>query len=177
MNPLSNWTIAVAEIPAAGKLIERAADDAQRAALAKDLDILDVSALSCRLRIRQLRQGRYQVEGNIDATVEQACVVSLEPVTGTIETAVDVEFWPEGQISPPASTPEEEYLDPDAKDEAEPIIRGTIDYGRLVFELLATSLDPFPRKAGAELAYDPMPEDKASIHPFAALAKLKQQKP
>ena len=177
MTPLSNWTIAVAEIPSAGKSIERSADDAQRAALAKDLDILGVSALSCRLRIRPLRQGRYQVDGKIDATVEQACVVSLEPVTGKIETPVDVEFWPEAQISPPASTPEEEYLDPEAKDEAEPIVRGAIDYGRLVFELLATSLDPFPRNAGAELAYQPEPEDKATVHPFAVLAKLKQQKP
>ena len=47
---------------------------------------------------------------------------------------------------------------------------GKIDLGQYAVEQLALSLDPFPRKPGAEFV---QPEEPAEISPFAALKALK----
>lgn len=176
-NVLLDWSVPVAEIPETGKRVSRSATPQERRAVAEALDILDVTALECDVRLRPLRQGRYQMTGVVKAAIEQACVVSLEPVAGAIEETVDLEFWPPDQIPGAVSTPQDEWLDPDAPDGAEPIENGKIALGRLVYEIVATGQDPYPRKAGAQLAYKEKPEASAKVHPFAALAKLKQQKP
>ncbi|MEQ1611346.1 MAG: DUF177 domain-containing protein, partial [Hyphomicrobiaceae bacterium] len=149
------------------------APEAERRAVAKEWDILDVAKLHCDVRARPLRKGHYQVTGRIKADVVQACVVSLEPIEGKVDEAIDLEFWPEGEVPKPASTPHDEWFDPQAPDGAEPIENGRINIGRLVFETLSAGLDPYPRKPGATLAYKEKPELTAEVHPFAALAKLK----
>jgi uncharacterized metal-binding protein YceD (DUF177 family) len=170
---LTDWTIPVTEILESGKRFERSATEAELKAVAKELDILDVNKLQCDVRARPLRKGHYQVTGRIKADVAQACVVSLEPVEGKVDEAIDLEFWPEGEVPMPSSTAQDEWVDPQAPDGAEPIENGRIDIGRLVFETLSAGLDPYPRKPGATLAYQEKPEVTAAIHPFAALAKLK----
>ncbi len=173
MSVLTDWTIPVTEILEGGKRFDRTATEAERRAVAKELDILDVAKLHCDVRARPLRKGHYQVTGRIKADVVQACVVSLEPIEGKVDEAIDLEFWPEGEVPKPASTPHDEWFDPQAPDGAEPIENGRINIGRLVFETLSAGLDPYPRKPGATLAYKEKPELTAEVHPFAALAKLK----
>jgi uncharacterized metal-binding protein YceD (DUF177 family) len=171
----TDWMIAVKDVPLNGLHITRRATAAELEALAKALDILDCAALACDLRIRPVRQGRYQVAGQITADVTQACVVSLEPVTGRVAETIDVEFWPQDQIKPPASTASEEWFDPEAPDGAEPIINGQIALGQLIYEYVAAGLDPYPKLPGAAVAWTEKAEVKAEIHPFAALAKLKKK--
>lgn len=173
MTLLPDWTIAVAEVLEAGKRFARVATEAERKAVAAELDILDVIELACDVRVRHLRKGHYQATGKITACVVQACVVSLEPVEAKIEEMIDLEFWPEGEVPKPASTAQDEWFDPAAPDGAEPIENGRIDIGRLVYETLSAGLDPYPRKPGATLAFKEKPEVTAEVHPFAALAKLK----
>jgi uncharacterized metal-binding protein YceD (DUF177 family) len=171
----TDWMIAVKDVPHNGMHFVRSATEAERVALAKALNVLECAALDCDLRIRALRQGRYQVAGRITADVAQACVVSLEPVAGRVEETVDVEFWPKEQIAPPASTAADEWFDPQAPDGAEAIENGRMALGQLVYECIAAGLDPYPRLPGAALAWAEKPEVKAEIHPFAALAKLKKK--
>ena len=172
-NVLSDWSIAIAEIAESGKRVSRATTDAERRALAEALEILDCTALACDVRVVPLRGGRFHLAGEISADVVQACVVSLEPVAARIEEKVDVEFWPAAEIPGPVSTAQDEWFDPGAPDGAEPIENGRIGLGRIVYECVSAGLDPYPRKPGAKLAWQERPEDKASVHPFAALAKLK----
>lgn len=176
MPVLTDWTIPVTAVPEGGMRFTRTGTENERRALADALEILEVTALTCDLRIRPLRQGRYQMAGTVKADVVQACVVSLEPVKGSVEETIDLEFWPEGQIPGPPSTAQDEWFDPQAPDGAEPIEHGRIAAGRLVFETLSAALDPYPRKPGATLSYQEEPDMKAQVHPFAALAKLKQPK-
>lgn len=176
MTVLTDWTIAVSEIPAAGKRFARTATDADRRALAETLEIPEVTALACDLRVRALRQGRYRLTGTVTAQVVQSCVVWLEPVAGEVHEALDLEFWPADQIPQPSSTAQDEFFDPEAPDGAEPIEHGRIELGRLVYEVVSAGLDPYPRKAGAKLDVQEAPEIAAEVHPFAALAKLKQPK-
>ena len=57
------------------------------------------------------------------------------------------------------------------------IREGRLDAGRTVYEHLATALDPYPRKAGAELPPEVAEtEPRAeSDNPFAVLARMKKQ--
>lgn len=176
MSVLSNWSIPPAEIPEAGKSFSRSATLEERQAVAAALNILDVTSLTCDLRVRPLRQGRYGMSGRIAAALAQACVVTLEPVTEVIDEPVDLEFWPADQIPGMASTAADEWVDPEAPDLPEPIEQGRIAIGRVVYEILATAIDPYPRKPGAALELRHDDEDKAAASPFAALAKLKQTK-
>jgi hypothetical protein len=60
----------------------------------------------------------------------------------------------------------------------EPIEDGTIELGKVLYETLATSLDPYPKKAGASFEWSEGPGGKAEAHgsgPFAALERLKRR--
>ncbi len=171
----TTWTVAVTDVPDGGLRIARSATEAERTELAAAFDILACASLDCDLRIRAVRQGRYRVTGTIKAAVTQACVVSLEPIETEVAEAIDVEFWPADQITAPEKTDDEgEFFDPNAQDAAEPIENGKIAYGRLVYECVSAGLPAYPRKADAELVWRAAP-DSADVHPFAALAKLKQK--
>ena len=56
----------------------------------------------------------------------------------------------------------------------EKLERGLIPVGRIVFETLASSLDPYPRREGAAFNWqDPQSAGDKKANPFAALSKLK----
>jgi len=61
--------------------------------------------------------------------------------------------------------------------EIEPIEHGLIDAGRIIFETLSASVDPYPRKPGAEFTAEELGDGAAATKtgPFAALKKLKDR--
>jgi hypothetical protein len=65
-----------------------------------------------------------------------------------------------------------------ALDWPEAVADGKIDLGPVIYEALATALDPYPKKAGASFEWSQdareSPEPKES-GPFAALAALKRR--
>lgn len=59
----------------------------------------------------------------------------------------------------------------------EQIVDGKVDLGPVLYEGLATALDPYPRAKGVEFAWaDPAGagEEAPAVGPFAALKQLKQ---
>ena len=68
-------------------------------------------------------------------------MVTLETIDSTIEETFEAMFWPEEEM--PA--PDKGELVMDDEPEREPIIAGQIDVGRVVFETLASAIDPFPK--------------------------------
>jgi uncharacterized metal-binding protein YceD (DUF177 family) len=131
--------------------------------LAARLGLLALHSLTAELRLRPESSGGIHVEGHLDASLEQACVVSLEPVAQRVHEAFTLRILPEGEI------PSE---DPDAEDEVE-CENGMAELGEVVAQLLALALDPYPRLEGAE-----MPEhggDDGPRGPFAALASRRPQ--
>jgi uncharacterized metal-binding protein YceD (DUF177 family) len=165
-----------------GLHVQLEADQAACVALAKRLRILAVLALKADLRVvpDPAIAGQYRVSGQLEAEVDQACVVSLEPVRQQVKEAFIRLFAPESALAPQTELAEDEaeWLDPEADDPADPIIGGQIDLGAVVAEELALGLDPYPRKpeAGLPTGYRPDVEEGAKISPFAALAKLKAAK-
>ena len=117
------------------------------------------------------RQGRgLRVDGEGSATVEQTCIVSLEPMTSEIREPVELVFMPAGASAQAVAIGED--LDPTAADEPEVLVDGVADVGAAATEFLLLAIDPYPRKPGAVL--DAATSDHAGAHPFAALAALKK---
>ncbi len=170
--PLLTWSHDATEVPEAGLVRQRRASAAELTALAAALDLLSCDSLVADYRVKPIAGGGYRLHGTLEAAVRQACIVSLEPIDARLTAPFDVEYWPPGRG---ADEPEGE-IDALAAVEIEPLLHGRIDVGRIVFEQLAASLDPYPRKDG--VAFTP-PEDKAGdparSGPFAALSRLKDK--
>lgn len=145
-------------------------------AIADALGILKVANASAEFLVTPFRKTGFKVTGEVRAEVEQACVVSLEPVPESISETVDLRFLPESEIEP---VDEEIEVDIDAEDPPEPIVGAFVDLGVLATEFIAVGLDPYPRSPGAEftpLIEDDGSEDEAES-PFAGLSALKDKQP
>lgn len=167
------WAQRVTEIPETGLSEARNATSAERAAVAQALDAVSCEELMAEYTIRALGQGRYRMTGRLSAALTQTCVVSLDPVHTQIREAIDVAFWPAGTLPEPGNTEVEALSLP----EIEPIENGVMATGRVLFDMLAASIDPYPRKAGVEFRF----EDEAQLPggketgPFSALKKLRDE--
>jgi hypothetical protein len=171
MTDVLAWRLQAGEIPKEGRRIELVATPAERAAIAQTLDLVGCRKLAVAVSVRPLAGARFLVSGTLAAEVEQRCVVTLEPVGAAIEQELAVEFWPAEEVEAAASG----AFDALGGDDPEPIENGALAIGRLAYELLASSLDPYPRRPGAEFAW----KDEAAggetrgPGPFAQLARLK----
>ncbi len=164
-----NWIEKSAEIPAGGLQRDRTAAPAECQALARALDILKVDSLSTNYRINAIAGDGYRLRGTLAAVVEQACVVSLEPVAGNVNADYEVEFFP--KIDAPDDGEEATIL---GVADVELLEHGVIPVGRIVYETLSASLDPYPRRPDAEFNWeDPKAGEPEKSSPFAALSKLK----
>lgn len=166
-----DWSYSIAEIPDAGLTAERSATPAMRTALATALDLLACSRLEVRYEVNPLPRGRYVLEGTLEADVTQSCVVTLEPVESRIVEPFEVEFRP-GLAREASEVTEFDALE--ARD-IEPLEDGTIPIGRIVYEHLASAINPYPRKEGVVLEQPSSePTDAGGESgPFAALRQLK----
>jgi hypothetical protein len=143
-------------------------------AITKMLDLIALERLVLTYRLRPEGGGRIGLTGTLAARMKQTCVVSLEPIEATLEVPVEWEFWPAASIA--ALDREAEDKDHALRDWPEPIIDGKIDLGTVIYETLATALEPYPRREGAKLEWQAGPESEGQPEgPFAALARLKQR--
>ena len=156
---------------------EIAATAAEREAIARLLDLVRLEGLTFTYRLDQGGGGRWRLRGRLNANVTQTCVLSLEPVEAGHEMSVEVEFWPASllaELKESAEGAEGKGL----LDWPEPIADGKIDLGPVIYETLATELDPYPKRAGVSFDW-PESESKqaqqAESGPFAALAALKRR--
>jgi uncharacterized metal-binding protein YceD (DUF177 family) len=172
MSEALDWSYRVTEIPDGGLKQSRDATDAERKRLSEVLDIIAVRALKSEFTVRATGKGHYRLAGKVTADVTQSCVVTLEPIEQSAKGEFDVEFWPAGSL-PEVGADEVEALN---ASEIEPIEHGRIDVGRIVFETVSSSLDPYPRVPGAEFKPGQTQAEKpTTLGPFAALKKLKDQ--
>ena len=147
---------------------------AERAAIARYLDLLSLESLAGAVTVRPWRQG-FALEGRFEARVVQACVVTLDPVASDIVQDFERFYLPPAVLSRERRGGEAEEVEVDvAEGEVPEELPGQdIPLGDVLVEELSLALDPFPRAPGAEVA---LPSDgEAPPHPFAALAKLRRE--
>jgi uncharacterized metal-binding protein YceD (DUF177 family) len=167
------WGHAVREVPQSGLTVTRDAGPDELAAVGQALDLIACTGLRAHYTLQPMSGGRYRLSGRLHAEVTQACVVTLDPIEGRLEESFEATFWPREAM--PA--PESGELAIDDAPEPEPIVAGQIGVGRIIFESLAAALEPYPRKPGAVLDWQPpLPTDAnatPAASPFAVLTNLK----
>lgn len=171
--PLS-WSHTIKSVGPRGVTAERDASDAECQRIKAELAILAVDRFHATYTITPQSGGCFIMAGKFKAKVAQACVVTLEPVSQNIEDVIDVTFCPPKRLPEPTGAERTVLDEPDY----EPLNGDTIEVGRVLYELLTTALDPYPRKVEAEFSWqDPRtgPQDAQILKPFAALSKLKNR--
>jgi len=148
------------------------ANPEERAALAKRFDLLGIDRLEAVFSLKRAGGGVIHIQGEIEAAVTQACVVTLAPVPAKIAERFSADFADEDR-----RRPAETDLDFEADDPPEPIRNGHIDLGELAAEQLSLALNPYPRAPGAaipeEFSPDPDAQEEVErpVNPFSILKK------
>jgi uncharacterized metal-binding protein YceD (DUF177 family) len=165
------WSVPVRrdDVPESGLHLDLVADEATRTALAGVAGVRGLPRLAATFDVAR-QGGGLKVTGEIAATVEQTCVVTLEPMTSELREPVDLAFVPPRADERTDET--EAALDPAAADEVEPLVNGVADLGVVATEFLLLAIDPYPRKPDA--TFEPPEAEDPGAHPFAALAALKK---
>lgn len=172
MTALRDWTLSVTDIGQRGVSVAREATAEERTELARELDILSCESLQAAYDIKPLGAGRFRFAGTLDASVTQACVVTLEPVATHLSERFAVELAPPELLEEPEVSGDREVL---SIADTEPIEEERIEVGALIFGILSAALPAYPRKEGAAFGWvDPkIAADPDAASPFAELAKLK----
>jgi uncharacterized metal-binding protein YceD (DUF177 family) len=154
---------------------ETAATAAERNQIARLLDLVALDRLDFSYSLDRGGPGRVHLTGRLQADVTQTCVVTLDPVEARLDVPVEVDFWPAAQVEEferRAEEPGHHSL----VDWPAAVVDGKIDLGPIIYETLATALDPYPKRAGASFDWSqgrPDEAGKGESGPFAALAALK----
>ena len=154
-----------------GLRVDISASDAEREDIARRLGLVSLDRLEAHAILS--RDGeRVHVEGRVQASLGQSCVVTGEPVPAHVDEAFAVDILPEPRVGQPEAEIELGADDCDIMfhDGA------SIDLGAVVVDSLALALEPYPRSAGAEAALKEagvISEEEAG--PFAALAALRDK--
>jgi hypothetical protein len=143
-------------------------NEAERVALAKAHELVSVDAFRAELLVRDWKKTGVTVTGNVEASITQECIVTLEPVHNAISESIEAVFVPEGsELARTPMTDGEIFLQADGPDGPETFNGHSIDVGALAEEFFGLGIDPYPRKAGAALPTDSTGNDETS--PFAKL--------
>jgi len=135
-------------------------DDDACAAIAKRLGEPGVSGLTCDFVLEPTGSG-VLVAISIRAQVSRLCVASLEPMTETIDESYTIRFERDFVEDTDAENLVEELA-------REPLEDETLDLDELMFQHLALSLAPHPRKAGAPSLAESY-KDPVNLSPFSVL--------
>ncbi|MEL6518030.1 MAG: DUF177 domain-containing protein [Pseudomonadota bacterium] len=151
------------------------ADGDARAALAAQMGILGVRKLRFSGEIAPAGKADWRLTGTLGATVVQACVVTLEPVTTRVDEPVERLYLAE--IPPEPEATEVEMPEDDTTE----ALGDVIDLHLVMAEALALALPMYPRAADADLeqaqfagpGVAPMTDEDA--RPFAGLKELRDK--
>ena len=170
-NPEFSRPVRIDTIGADSRVMEIAAEPAEREALARRFGLIAIHSLSAKAALGRTGEALI-AEGRLKAEVVQSCVASAAPLEASLDEPFRIEFRPE----PTADAPDEEIELSESEMDVVFYQGASIDLGEAVAETLSLSLDPWPRAPGAEevlKAAGVKGEDEAG--PFAALAALKDK--
>ncbi len=127
------------------RIVEIAANEGERDKLAARFALVSIARLEGRFAIRREAAG-IVVQGRVTGDAVQACSVTDEPLTVTIDEPVALRF-----VDDFVGAADEIELSEDVLDSM-PIEGGAIDLGEAAAETLALTIDPFPRGPNAAAA-------------------------
>ncbi|MFY0680467.1 MAG: DUF177 domain-containing protein [Thalassovita sp.] len=145
-------------------------------AMAQELDLNGLRKVRFKGEVKADGKRDWVLSAKLGATVTQACVVTLAPVTTRIETEVFRRFVAE---MPEFVSDDEEVEMPE--NDSDEQLGSTIDPAQVMIEALSLALPLYPRADGAEVeetvftepGKDAMTDEDTK--PFAGLASLRDQ--
>lgn len=142
------------------------ATPAERDALAKRFGLRELQKLAATLTFTRGRAGTIEMNGHINASVTQGCVVTLEPV----HSSINADFHQLYAEAPETLT----NVNPDDLDaEPEPIFAHSMEVGEVVAQNLSLNLNPYPRLANARVDPRYLIADEPEPHtPLSGLSGL-----
>ena len=156
--------VALARLGAEPHRQEIAADETERRALAERFDLVALDRLAATVELVRQGHDRILLRATFDARFVQRCVVTLDPVPGTVSERFALLYGPpEAEADAGGSAADDPAF--------EPLTGDTIDIGEAVAQEFALCLPPFPRRPDADVETPPA-EPAADTGPFAALARL-----
>jgi uncharacterized metal-binding protein YceD (DUF177 family) len=160
----------------AGDTVTFAADADQRQAIAAWSGVLTIDSFSATVVLRKLAPTRFGLDFTVTADLNQACVVTLEPVPAHLETRFsrELEFTGPARRKPdePGKSGEsgaDLLLDAGEEEGPEQIESLHFDLAGPVLEEYVLALEPYPRRSGVEFT----PQSDASDRPESPFAVLK----
>ena len=145
------------------------ADEAERAALAKAVAVLEVPKFSARIVLKKLSPTRFSLHYDLAAEILQACVVTLEPLAARITK----DFVRELHHTPSLNRVTREIIITPGDDELPDEIESLhYDLAAPLLEEFLLAIDPYPRATGVEFA-PPEGMGYKPESPFAVLKALK----
>ena len=154
MSDLPSHPIRFADLPARRRshfLLEP--DAPARKALAAKMDLLALRKLKFEGALIPMGKRDWRIEAKMGATVHQACVITLEPVSSRIDEQVERTFIAEYE-KPEKSKNREEVEIEVSEDDTSDTLPDTLDLYDVVMETLLLTLPPYPRIEGAETGTD-----------------------
>jgi len=148
-------------------------DRQARQRMAAELELVGLRRLRFVGALRAIGQGDWALQARLEATVRQACVVSLAPVVSRIEAAVRRRY-----LRALGEQPVPRDLEMPADTDTEPL-PDCIDLEAVMLEALVLHVPLYPRAAQrahdpSRFALAPAPDALApEAHPFAALGGLR----
>lgn len=143
----------VARLPQKGMPVVIDANEKERAALAEAHGLVAVERYRAELLVTPWKRHGVKVSGTVEADIVQECIVSLEPIENHLVESVEGVYLPEdsklGRLG--FHDGGEIVLDAEGPDSPETFSGDTIDVGALAEEFFGLGIDPYPRKAGAEI--------------------------
>lgn len=146
--------------------------EAERKAIASAFDLVDVPSFTADVLAKKSDKDTVLLEGRVVADVIQSCVVSLEPVTQTIDEMFATLLTTADSPIAPSRPGADVHVDPE-DDSPDVLADGRIDISAIVLEHFALAIDPYPRLPGVVVPseYEKSPGSH-NDSPFAALAKI-----
>lgn len=137
--------LAIADVRAERTIRRLEATEAERAAVARRLDLPAIDSLTAEIAYKTRNRGRVvEVAGHLSADVVQTCVVTLEPLPARIEEDFLTLYVPDLETG-------DVEVDPEGAADVEPLPADGIDLGDLVVQTLSLAIDPYPRAPGVDL--------------------------
>ncbi len=142
------------------------ATPSERERLSRRFDLLALDHLTATVRLRRQGDELIVLEAALEAEFVQSCVVTLEPVAGSLSNSFVLVYGP-------AEAEQQEIGS--LRDEAafEPLNGDVIDIGEAVAQEFSLLLPVFPRHPDATIDSKAQVESTGSL--FASLAHLKQR--
>ncbi|HFB2048615.1 MAG: hypothetical protein HRT83_04690 [Hyphomicrobiaceae bacterium] len=144
---LLNWSHRVEDLGDRKAEFRRIANASECQAVALAMKVLACHSIDVRYQIVPLTENRYQVKGYYKSVIYQECVVSLDPVCLHLNETFDIKFCPEEQLQAVIKS----NLGCPYTEDPEPIKFGRLEFGALLYELIASKIPLYPRKVGEEL--------------------------